>query len=209
MVSSPDPRSLGESAWPDNWTRGAGTLHLEILEPATGAVWLAQRPITQTHAASLQLPEGFVVSGIGEAVADLAYFRRSPGATADAPLITREIDGIRFAYVARPGSPEPGFTGVLVIPVEKHHRVLYTAGRTLEIMDCGDGHDYVPLTANARRLDRDPSRARRPRVLPPGWSVRTIELDTDLVVDLPCPTRAAFFFASGDSFQGPVRLTRS
>ena len=46
----------------------------------------------------------------------------------------------------------------------------------------------------------------KPRLLPEGWSVRQVHLDSDLVVDLPCPTRAAFFWSSGDSFQGPIRL---
>lgn len=203
----------GNLAWADNWTRGTGILHLEIAHAGTMSVWLAQAEITHERAAGLALPEDYVFSGIGRSVADLAYFSRSPGATADGPLETIVVDGVRFSFVARPGMPEPAPEGspggLIVLPVEKHHRLVYAAGRTIEVMDCGDGFDYVPLTSQARRVESDPERATRPfkpRVLPSGWSVRSVLLESDLVVDLPCPTRAAFFFGSGDSFQGPVRL---
>lgn len=203
----------GNPDWADNWTRGANLLHLEIAQPATMAVWLAQEPVTHERAAGLSLPPGFLFSGIGLSVADLAFFSRSPGTAVDGPLETVVVDGLRFARVARPGMPEPtpegASGGLIVLPVEKHHRVIYAAGRSIEVMDCGDGLDYVQVTAQARRVETDPARAARPfrpRVLPTGWSVRTIRLEQDLVVDLPCPTRAAFFFGCGDSFQGPVRL---
>lgn len=205
-MSGPGAGMPGDPSLPHNWTHGVGTVHLEIMDLASRGVWLTQEPVTHERAAALAVPDGFIASGIGEAVADTAYFRRSPGAPADGPVETMVVDGLRFSLVARPGTPETGPDGVLVLPVEKHHVVRYAAGRTIEIMDCGDGHDYVPLTAGARRVGADPARPLRPRVLPAGWSVRPVRLETDLVVELPCPTRAAFFFASGDSFQGPVRL---
>lgn len=189
--------ALGNVEWVDNWTTGGRTPHMEIISGRR--VWLAQAPCTVEQFEQLALPDGFIKSGVGNAVADAAYFDRSPDAEIDGPLETIDIDdGIRFAYVARPGRPEPGHDGVLVLPVYKHHRVLYRAGRVLEVMDAGDGADYVPLAASAR-LDAPPRR------LPAGWSIREIVLGADLVVDLPCPTRVTFF-PSGDSFQGPVRL---
>lgn len=203
------PPAMGDVSWADNWTLGQGTLHGEIMHAESRAVWLAQEPLTIERFDALELPEGFVRSGIGESVADVAYFGRSPGADDDGPLETMQVGGVRFARVARPGEPEPGFRGVLVLPVEKFHRVLFAAGRTIEVMDCGDGADYVPLVANARMPGAppgDPGRSAVPRALPGGWSVRTLTLDADLLVDLPCPTRAVFFFRRGESFQGPVRL---
>jgi len=188
--------SLGNPAWLDNWTTGGRTPHMEIMSGRR--VWLAQAPCTVAQFEQLVMPDGFIKSGVGKAVADAAYFARSPDADVDGPLETTEVDGVRFAYVARPGRPEPGHDGVLVLPVYKHHRVLYRAGRVLEVMDAGDGADYVPLAASAR----PDAPARR---LPAGWSIREIALTSDLVVDLPCPTRVTFF-PSGDSFQGPLRL---
>jgi hypothetical protein len=190
-------------AWRDNWTHGAGTLHMEILHLASRSVWLAQEAVTHERFDSIVLPDGFAKTGIGAAVADVAWFARSPGDATDGPLETIEIDGLRFARVAVPGAPEPGFRGVLVLPVHKHHTVLYRAGRTLEVMECGDGCDSVPLVTGARGPGLGVRTAAR--TLPDGWSVRTLTLDRDLVVRLPNPTRVAFF-ANGDSFQGPVRL---
>jgi len=119
------------------------------------------------------------------------------------------VGGVRLARVARAvGAPEPALDGVRVFPVDKHHLLLFRAGRTLEIMDFGDGCDYVPLVTRARGPiagSGRPSGTPRARVLPSGWSVREVTLARDLVVELPNPTRVAFF-ANGDSFQGPLRL---
>ena len=118
-----------------------------------------------------------------------------------------EVGGVRFARVARPEPPEPGFPGVLLLQVDKHHQVLYRAGRRLEIMSFGDGFDYVPLVTGARGLGGSAGAqgSAAARVVPDGWSVRQLVLGRDLVVELPNPTRVAFL-AGGDSFQGPLRL---
>jgi hypothetical protein len=195
---------LGDPAWTDNWTRGRGTLHGEILDVSAGLVWLAQAPMTREAFDELELPEGFLKTGIGESVADAAFFRRPPGAEGDCPLPTMTVGGVRFSLVARPGMPEVTFPGLIVLPVHKHHRLLYAAGTDLEILDCGDGADYVPLVRHAVMAGRRDAKP-RPRILPEGWSIRRVALPADLVVELPCPTRVTFF-ASGDSFQGPLRL---
>lgn len=199
------PAALGNAAWPDNWTLGHPSLHGELMEMETRGVWLCQQPISRERYESLALPDGFLRTGIGGSMADLAYFARSPGRGADGPLDVREIDGVRFAFVATPGLPEATLPGVVVLPVTKHHRLLYRAGRTLEIMDCGDGRDYVPLVTEARMAGRPADKPLPARRLPEGWSVRTVVLSEDLIVELPCPTRVTFF-SSGESFQGPLTL---
>ncbi len=114
-----------------------------------------------------------------------------------------EIDGWTFAQVARPGKPEPGFERVTVLPVYKHHRVGFVAGRTISILDMGDGWDYVPQVARASfRPDADSGNAPE---MPEGWSVRDVVLEEDLLVEMPYPARVCFF-DTGDSWQGPVRL---
>lgn len=195
------PRALGRPEWADNWTTGGLVLHMEIMSGRN--VWLAQGPCTALQYDALALPDGFVRTGIGRAVADVAYFRRSPDVPEDGPVETMDVGGVRFARVARPGRPEPPREGVFVLPVHKHHRVLYRAGRTIEVLRADDGFDYVPLVSGARMATGQMDG--RPRVLPDGWSVRDVVLATDLIVELPCPTRVTFF-TSGDSFQGPVRL---
>lgn len=197
--------ALGNADWSDNWTRGNDALHGEVYETATGTVWLNQTPMTRQQFQDMELPEGFVKTGIGESVAAAAYFSRTPGTPHDGPLTARDIGGFRFSLVAKPGAPEMPAPGVFVLYVEKHHRVLYRAGSTIEVMNFGDGADYVPLVRKAVMAGRRADAPTKERVLPEGWSVRSVTLDRDLVVDLPCPTRVSFF-ASGDSFQGPLHL---
>ena len=210
MHAEPLPRQplAGNRDWKANWTLHADTTHAEIMEVATGLVWLAQEPMTRARFDALLLPERFVKTGIGESVADEAYFRRSPDAPTDGPVETLWIDGFEFSLVARPDMPERTFPGGLILPVHKHHVVRYAAGRSIQIMDCGDGHDYVQLTANAQMMARPPRPVGEPvppRRMPGDWSVREVSLAHDLVVELPCPTRVVFF-TNGDSFQGPLAL---
>ena len=203
MTRQDMPEMLGNFAWADNWTMGVGVLHIQVMSGRR--VWLAQAPCTREQFDRLELPEGFAKIGVGMAVADIAYFRRSPDAVADGPLETIEIGGIRFAYIAKLGRPEPARDGVSVLSVYKHHRVLYRAGRVLEILDAGDGFDYVPLAARARLMSE--SDADRLRILPAGWSIRKVVIRDDLLVELPCPTHA-MLLTSGDAFQGPVPAWR-
>lgn len=194
---------MGNPAWSDNWTLAGLDIYGEIMHPETRSVWLSQQPFTLEEYSALQVPEGFLKSGTGRSSHDLAFFRRSPGGTVDGPLATTKIGDRTFSRVARPGPPEPGFNGVLVLPVYKYHNVMFRAGRTIEIMDCGDGWDYVPQVTEMRGLPGVPPTAER--VLPDGWSVREILLQEDLHVEVPCPARVCLFF-SGHIFHGPVRL---
>jgi hypothetical protein len=197
-------QALGEPAWTQNWTLGGRELFMEIMDSATKDVWLAQRPTTPERYDALEVPGGFVKSGMGRSAHDAAFFRRSPGAAFDGPLDTMDVDGVTFSRVARPGRFEPGFEGVVVLPVYKYHRVMFAAGRTIEVADLGDGWDYVPqITEVASGVL--PGGASVERVLPTGWSVREVALEHDLFVEVPYPARVCFF-TSGHSFQGPVRL---
>jgi len=193
--------ALGNPEWKPNWTIGGCELFMELMNSDTRDVWLAQRPVSRERYAELVAPEGFVKSGIGPSAHDAAFFRRSPGAAFDGPLDTMDVDGMTFSHVARPGRFEPGFTGVFVLPVYKYHRVMFAAGRTIEVADFGDGWDYVPQITEVAMDESPPTE----RVLPEGWSVREVALTDDLFVDVPHPARVCFF-TSGHSFQGPVRL---
>jgi len=58
--------------WSDNWTHGAGTLHMEIMHVASRSVWLAQATTTAAHHDALVPPDGFAKTGLGSSVADIA-----------------------------------------------------------------------------------------------------------------------------------------
>jgi hypothetical protein len=209
VSTSADERALailGNPDWVDNWTLGGLELHVELMDTASKDVWLAQEPFTRRRFEALEAPEGFVKSGIGRSAHDAAFFRRSPGASFDGPVDTMEVEGTTFSRVARPGRFEPGFTGVFVLPVYKYHCVMFAAGRTIEVMDFGDGWDYVPQITEVGFPGAVEDGSPPPgRVLPEGWSVREVTLTDDLFVEVPHPARVCFF-ASGHSFQGPVRL---
>lgn len=186
---------LGNPEWIDNWTIDSG-LRMEVID-ALSQVWLCQEPVTKEQAHRLALPDGASLFGPGQAVADLAYFRRSPGATADGPLDTMEIDGLRFSLVGRPVAVER-VEGVTVMSIDKHHTMLYCAGRPIEVLDFGDGTVATPAwTGSAPIGDVD---------LPSGWALRTVDLDADLVAVIPNP--ATVVMIDGFGFHGPLPIAQ-
>ncbi|MCP4834080.1 MAG: hypothetical protein GY895_04885 [Phycisphaera sp.] len=156
-------------------------------------VWLCQAPVTTERAHGLALPDGASLFGPGQAVADLAFFRRSPGATDDGRLDTMEIDGLGFSFVGRPVAVER-VEDVTVMSIDKHHTMLYAAGRAIEVLDFGDGTFATPAwTGSAPIGDVD---------LPNDWTVRTVELTDDLVAVIPNP--ATVVMVDGFGFHGPL-----
>lgn len=195
-------QALGDVALRHNWTIGRTGLRGEILHEATRAVWLCQEPVTKERFATLAMPEGFTRLGIGSPVADAAYFRRSPGAAQDGAVDVITVDGCDFAFVAVPGERERGHDHAMVLAVDKHHSIWFAAGRTIEVLDMGDGRDYLPQTSADTRLR---GTERRLRTLAPAWSIREVTLATDLLVEVPNPARVCFL-SDGSSFQGPVEV---
>lgn len=204
-----DAQSLlgGNPEWIANWTLGGVEFYGEIMDTATFGVWLTTEPITPDDYAALQVPDGYRKSGCGRSQHDAAFFRRPPGADVDGPVDTIRVDGRTFALVARPGSPEPGFEGVTVLPVFKSHRVLFRAGRTLEIIDTND--DFPGGTSLVPQVTETHLKRRRtesvPRQMPSGWTSRFVTLSENLVVDLPSPARVAIF-TNGEIFHGPTAI---
>jgi hypothetical protein len=86
MTMPEGARTMGDTTLVDNWTVGADSLLMEIMETQTRKVFLCQQAVTPAQYRELEPPEGFVKSGLGRSVADVAYFRRSPGAPYDSQL---------------------------------------------------------------------------------------------------------------------------
>ncbi len=203
VVSKPhDPRldqRLGNPEWVDNWTVGEG-LRMEFID-AQGQVWLCHEPVTEQRARSLSLPDGASFALFGGLVADTAYFSRSPLAEADGPLDTMEVDGLRFSFVARPIGNER-VAGATLLSVDKRHAMLYGSGRSIEVLDFGDGTLATPAwSAPNDAPERDELD------LPDGWKRRTAELTSDFIAVIPNPAKVVIL-NDGSGFHGPLPISQ-
>jgi len=170
---------------------------MEVMDHATGEVWMSLDEVTPAQAKALEIGPRMVKYGPAVSSMDLAWFDRSPGAGADGPLAEREIGGLRFRLVAKPGkfTPLPGGSGVEAM-VDKHHCVVFAAGRDLEFLINPEGSIFVEQV--------DALADSKPIELPPGFSLRRLTLSKPWVLRAPRPAKAYFFFPSYRSFQGPI-----
>lgn len=169
--------------------------HMEIMDTREVKVWQAMSAVTREEYQALAIEPPYLKLGVGLAAMDSAYFRRSPGAAADGPMEARELFGYSWRYCARPqGAPElvAGPEGPRKLRVDKHHVLLYRAGRELSYLVLPDGTEHVHVISGEA-----------PLVLPEGWELRSEHLDHELKIELPAPA-TVFFFPNGDSYQGPV-----
>lgn len=105
---------------------GARDAHIEVLEIATGRVWMTVEPATQQDYEALLegLDESLRGIGIGAAAMDSALFQYSPNGEGE-PVRERTIGGRRFINVAIPtptktlwhfGSGMRSFQGPVTLP---------------------------------------------------------------------------------------------
>ena len=173
--------------------------YMEVVEVATGRVWMSVEPANQQDYDLLlkELDDSLRGVGVGDASMDAALFRHSPNGERE-PVQERSIAGRQFIHVAIPDKPVVHPGGMMQIRVSKAHMVGYEAGRILTIMSLPEG-DFVEVVGNAEHDEDLP--------LPDKARLRTVELQAPWVVTLPSPTVAFFYFGSGmRSFQGPVTL---
>lgn len=178
----------------------AQDLHGEVLDPSTRNVWQSLEPISRDDYDALPLEPGWLRVGVGRGAMDEHWFTRSLGRDEDGPMELLELGGRRFGLCARPAS-EPsqpaGADGPRMLLVDKHHVVRFSAGRQVAVLaDSGEGR-FVHVIEGGE--------AKAPLIVPRGWKLSRVSLTDDWVVALPNPA-TVFFFANGDSFQGPVVL---
>lgn len=172
--------------------------HAEVIEIGTQRVWQTRLPITRDAFHALTLEPGLAKIGIGLAAMDGHYFRRSPGAREDGPVETRTIDGRVWVHCAKPASAPSlpaGPEGPRLLTVDKHHSLIFRAGREIEWLRLPDGRAYVHVIEGGSD--------KAPLGLPDGWTLSTEVLSEERTIHLPHPT-TVFFFPNGDSYQGPI-----
>ena len=183
--------------------------HAEVLEVATRNVWQSVEPISREEFAALTLPEGVVPVGVGCGVMDAHYFRQSPGAAAPGPVRDRIIEGRRFIHCANPpaaGPESPIPDGPARLMVDKHHTIIFEAGRELTIIRTENGADFIQVISASPEgggLLQDNAVEADDFALPSGWHLRLEPVVERTVINLPNPTEA-WFFPDGSSFQGPI-----
>jgi len=167
----------------------------EIIDLTTRAVWQDLEPTPRDWWRDLSLDAPLMKAGYGSGNMDRMWFRRSPDAGVDGPVRTREIAGRQFFYCARaPGDMGQGNPRRLM--VDKHHTLVYEAGRKVQILTTTEDKRFVLV------VDGIPD-APTPQ-LPSGWDLRDIQLDADWVVELPAPTET-YWFEGMISYQGPIQ----
>lgn len=191
-----DPR-LGNPEWADNWTLGAGP-RFELMEKSKSRVFLCQEEVTAADVDSFEPPDGYRHALAGAVVADSAFFGRSPGARVDGPLQTLELGGRRFAFVAVPVGFDTLPSGAVEATIDKHHSMLYRAGRTLDLLDFGDGTVATPAWGSI-----NPSVELTDGMLDASWTIRRIRLTDDLLTTIPNPARV-IILDGAFGFHGPV-----
>ena len=196
---------------PNNLLVSCQELHGELLDLETGKVWQSHGPIDRETYHALDLPKTIVKVGVGSGVMDEHFFRRSPGADVDGPVETREFEGHLFLHCADPpkGGPEtPIGPDPKLLRVDKHHSLIFEAGREVSVIRDDAGRDFVQVITASRQgggimQDGALAEGEKEVPLPEGWAMRTETLASRTIIDLPNPTEA-WFFASGASYQGPV-----
>lgn len=183
---------------PENVTHEPRRPHMEVMNPATGDVWLLQEPLNAEDYAAVQLEPPFVKSGFTSGAMDAAWFSRSPGAAAEGPLETRVLGGRTFARVAkvrRFTGLAPG-NGPTLVRVEKHHVLTFAAGRAVAVVRLPAGHCYVEQT------EAIPGRG---FVAPAGWRLAALTLTAPWTVRFD-GVADVWFFTSLRSFIGPLAV---
>ena len=187
------------------------SLHGELLDLTTQFVWQTHEPISAEEYENLALPKTIVRVGLGRGVMDAHYFRRSPGAEVDGPVATREFDGHLFLHCANPpadGPQTPYGVAPKLLTVNKHHSLIFEAGRMVEVLRNEKEQDFIQVISSSPMgggilQDKSELAPAATPLLPAGWRLRTEPIANRLTVDLPCPTEA-WFFANGTSYQGPI-----
>ena len=130
-----------------------GGLHMEVMDLPTRRVWQSRRSLAREAYDAMELEPPLVKVGIGRGAMDEHWFRRSPGAPQDGQLACREIDGREFVLCAMPvgeASEAPaGPEHSRRLLVNKHHSLLFRAGRRVDYLRLPGGLELIHVIAAA------------------------------------------------------------
>ena len=172
-------------------------LHVELIEPSSLRAWISLEPMTQEQLQALPLPADLAPVAIGRTAMAEQWFNRSPDQEEDGPMRSRAIGNYQFGHCARglevsqPFGPE----GPRRVQVDKCHGGRFEAGSRVPVLIGPEGRRFVHIVD----AGADPDSL----TLPEGFAFEWLTLTEDWVFQLPNPT-TAYFFETGDSYQGPT-----
>ncbi len=180
-------------------------LHIEIIDTSNMQVWQTMANVTYDDYAALQVEAPYRKVGIGGLAAYCSFFRRSPNADSDGAMESMDYGEHHFSRCASPvGAPSfpAGPDGPRLMSINKHHSIVYTAGRDLHYLESPDGDAYVHVVGTGQ--------ARDALKIPEGWMFRVARIEKETIIHLPCPTSVLFFDTDAglESYQGPVSPPR-
>ncbi|MEL7446273.1 MAG: hypothetical protein AAGK02_10720 [Pseudomonadota bacterium] len=172
-------------------------LHAELIEPSTMRAWISLEPMEQEDFQALPLPADLAPAAIGRTAMEEHWFSRSPDQDEDGPMRLREVGSYQFGHCARaldvsqPFGPE----GPRRVLVEKFQGGRFKSGSQVPFLVDPEGRRFVHIVD----CGADP----KSLTIPEGFEFQQLSLTEDWVFQLPNPT-TAYFFDTGDSYQGPI-----
>ena len=136
---------------------------LQILSANEIITWMAL-DITQEEFDAIELPQGWFKNQPREGEADAGEFAKSPGAP-EGEFTIEEHFGHLWRHVAtiRETGVAMDEEGLLTAnSIEKHHKVTFYAGKTLQYIISPEGDRYVRISRDARRSQEVPT-------IPSNW----------------------------------------
>ena len=177
-------------------------LHCELIEPTTLKAWISLEPMSQEDLQAMSLPADLAPAAIGRTAMEEHWFSRSPDQDEDGAMRLREIGGYQFGHCARaldvsqPFGPE----GPRRVQVDKFHGGRFNTGSRVPVLVDPDGRRFVHIVD----AGADPDSLN----IPEGFAFEWLSFAEDWVFQLPNPT-TAYFFDTGDSYQGPIEAPPS
>ena len=182
------------------WKPGVGTQGFELVNVASGEVWLT-REWSVEEFEKFELPFSqflWVKNDPRVGAAQSGKFLRSPGCEPD-EFTYMEAHGRKFLHVVDlidlgDDLDEEGL--VRAIQLNKHHSVVYDEGKAVEILTDPSGQRFILVAKTLLEVADDPT-------VPEGWTLESFVLTEPFNVELDGKV-TILRLDNEDSFQGPL-----
>ena len=169
-----------------------------VVNTWTFQVWMTTE-MSENEFDAAESKEPWVKSKSRERLLDESRFIHSPDVLVEGNFAEQDLFGKPFRFVATVVALNEAVDSRGLLSrqrILKYHVGLFRAGRTIHVLQDPDEQQYV-------RISRAKDRMKENAEFPEGWSLRSIELKEDLVVNLS-GTVENIGDEIQDFYQGPV-----